>query len=360
MEPIISKVEYWKVVVPCQPDTINSPGIEDPLQRHDPTLVSFDRGHKWIVRLYSSTGHTGVGETGRSESEASVKACAEALHGIRIRDLPLRRLPLPPNESAYGFEVAVLDLLGKMLEVPVHHLLGGKVRDRVKIDFWMGRCAVEDTARRARRARDLGFRGVKIKCTLEDPIAERVRAIQENIPGATVTLDPNERFYTLSGAKEAAERLKGRQGIIFESPVPQSNLNEYVLLRREVNPPVALHLDAAVPLLQAIKKDAAACYNLSNGSPSGFVFCAGICDTAGCPVWHGSRVDLGILDMAHIHAAAAAPACTLPSDIIGHLLRQDDLIQQGIQLVNGEAVVPDAPGLGVDLDMDALERFRVQ
>jgi hypothetical protein len=55
----VSKVEYWKVVVPCRPDTVNSPGIQDSLQRHDPALASFDLGHKWVVRLHSSTGHAG-------------------------------------------------------------------------------------------------------------------------------------------------------------------------------------------------------------------------------------------------------------------------------------------------------------
>ena len=47
----ISNIEYWKVVVPCKPDTINSPGIEDSLQRHDPSLRSVDQGHKWIMNF---------------------------------------------------------------------------------------------------------------------------------------------------------------------------------------------------------------------------------------------------------------------------------------------------------------------
>jgi len=76
-------------------------------------------------------------------------------------------------------------------------------------------------------------------------------------------------------------------------------------------------------------------------------------------VWHGSRVDLGILDMAHIHASAAAPACTLPSDIVGNLLREDDLIVEPIAMEDGQAIVPDRPGLGVELDLAALEKYTV-
>ena len=357
---IVDNVEYWKVVVRCKPDTINSPCIEDPLQRHDPTLKSFDLGHKWIVQLRASTGHLGVGESGRSEPEAAVQACAKAVAGFDLKNFRLNSLPLPANEAAYAFEVALLDLLGNILGVPVHQLLGGKLRDRVAVDYWMGRCTVEDTARRARRARELGFHGIKIKCTLEDPVAERVLAIQDNLPGASVTLDPNERFYEPAGALEMARQLSGRDGIIFESPVPQNHLDWYASLRRQIHIPIALHLIGAKTILEAIRRDAADYYNLSSGSPSDFVFCARMCDLAGCKVWHGSRMELGILDMAHIHAAAAAPACTLPSDFVGNLMREDDLIVEPISIQDGHAVVPDRPGLGIELDMEALERYRVQ
>jgi muconate cycloisomerase len=357
---IVDQVEYWKVVVPCKPDTINSPSIYDPLQRHDPNLLSFDLGHKWILRLRSSTGHFGIGETGRSESEDAVKACVRAVYGFDVRQFKLNCLPLPENEATYAFEVALLDLIGHIWEVPVHHLLGGKVRERVPVDYWMGRCTVEDTERRARTARELGFHGVKIKCTVDDPVAERVNAIQESLPHATVTIDPNERFHTPAETVAVARQLAGRSGIIFESPVPQERLDWYVSLRQEIEIPIALHLIGVENILEGIKRDAADYYNVSSGSPSDFVFCARLCDAAGHRVWHGSRMELGILDMAHIHAAAAAPSCTLPSDIVGNLMRQDDLLVQPICVEDGQAIVPDKPGLGVELDWEALERYRVE
>jgi len=356
----IKEAKYWKVVVPCKPDTINSVGIQDSLQWDDPTLASFDQGHKWIICLHSSTGHIGIGETGRGESEASVKACAIALNGFDIKSLRFNSLPLPRNEASYGFEVALLDLVGKILGVPVHQILGGKVRDRVSVDYWMGRCSVEDTARRARRARQLGFHGIKIKCALGDPVAGRVKALQEKLPGATVVVDSNERFYNLAGTTQIARELADWNGIIFESPVAQDNLDWYVLLRSKLDIPIALHLAEGRSILHAISRNAADYYNLSSGSPTEFVFCARLCETAACPIWHGSRVDLGILDMAHIHAAAAAPACTLPSDIVGNILREDDLILEPIQIEDGHAKVPDVPGLGVEIDMDALWRYRVE
>src|SRR5206468_12166943 len=142
----------------------------------------------------------------------------------------------------------------------------------------------------------------------EDPVVDRVEAIQTNLLGASVVLDPNERFYHPAGTLRVAKLLSARRDVVFESPVPQDNLDWYVLLRRKLEIPVALHLVGGRVLLHAIKREAADYYNLSSGSPTDFVFCARLCELAGCPVWHGSRMDLGILDMAHIHAAAAAPA----------------------------------------------------
>ena len=69
-------------------------------------------------------------------------------------------------------------------------------------------------------------------------------------------------------------------------------------------------------------------------------------------------MDLGVRDMSSVHCAAAA-GCELPCDIIGNLFREDDLIVHPIEFSAGAAVVPNTPGLGVKLDRDALETYRV-
>jgi len=68
---------------------------------------------------------------------------------------------------------------------------------------------------------------------------------------------------------------------------------------------------------------------------------------AGIPVWHGSEVDLGILDAASLHACAAVRNCTLPSDTVGTLLSEDDLILEPLEFCAGFARVPEGTGLGV-------------
>jgi muconate cycloisomerase len=94
-----------------------------------------------------------------------------------------------------------------------------------------------------------------------------------------------------------------------------------------------------------------------NGPMWAFGEMAHTASLAGLPCWHGSEVDLGILEASALHACAAAPNCTIPSDIFGELVREDDLIKTPLRFENGYALVPQGPGLGVELDRSTLQRF---
>jgi L-alanine-DL-glutamate epimerase-like enolase superfamily enzyme len=206
-------------------------------------------------------------------------------------------------------------------------------------------------------ALDLGFQGVKMKCALGDPIAARVAAVREVAPSFSIVLDANERLYDVEQTVAVSRSLDRFDGVILESPVPQERLDWYVALRAAVRHPIALHLTSLPRLQAALAVGAADCYNLL-GTPREFVDWATVAHAAGCATWRGTGMDLGIRDMSSVHAAVAA-GCTLPCDIIGNVLREDDLILEPIRIVDGFAYPPDAPGLGVELDMAAVERYGV-
>ena len=126
-----------------------------------------------------------------------------------------------------GFEMAVFDLIGKKLGVPVHTLLGGAVRESVRVHYWIGQQTPADSAAAVRVAMDRGFKGIKIKCKLEEPNVDRLRAMWE-VGGSDFkgTVDPNERFYTLEQTLELAEQLKELGNVeMFEDPIPRNELN---------------------------------------------------------------------------------------------------------------------------------------
>ena len=363
----IVDVLIHKLLVPMKPDTVHSPGVEDRLCAADPVsgrTANFWDFPKWIIEVVADNGLVGLGESRRGDLLGPLRRYADMLIGKTLAELPVGNLPLPHGDDyeSYiiyeAFEMAWLDLLGKHLGVPVWHLLGGKQIDRVAIDYWMGRATPEDTARRAEKALDLGFHGVKMKCKLGDPIAERVRAVREVAPHFTVVLDPNERFDNPAGAVEVSQSLRGIDRVTFESPMPQHRLDWYVFLRKKIPQPIALHLNCLRDLIAALRVDAADYYNLL-GPLAEFSQWARLAQAAGCPAWRGTGMDLGVRDMSSVHAAAAA-GCRMPCDIVGHLMREDDIIVEPISRENGCLIVPDGPGLGVELDRQALERYRTE
>jgi muconate cycloisomerase len=361
----ITKIEAVRVSVPARPGSVHSPEFEDSCHPFDWRGCLFSEMPKFIYRVHTDEGITGIGESYRDVSDQAVRDNIRILRGLDVMKLNLRALPLPFGREYDGFEVAIYDLVGKKLDVPVYQLLGGAYRDQVLMSYWTGRRTPQDAARIAREAKDAGFKSLKMKCALEDPHLARVEGIRSACgPGFGIVLDPNQRFEHPSFATRLAKSLEPYQIDCFEDPVPRWNLDWYRFLREKTSIPIALHVHTPYgqrieEMIQAIKIEAVDYFNLGGGLAQ-FVRMAEVADAAGIPVWHGSEVDLGILDAASLHACAAARNCTLPSDIIGTLVREDDLIVERLEFCNGFAFVPQGPGLGVTLDELALERYTIE
>ncbi|MBI2940074.1 MAG: mandelate racemase/muconate lactonizing enzyme family protein [Chloroflexi bacterium] len=373
----IVETRLTKVRVPTNPDAVNS------LEWGDDGWSAVP---KFIVELITDEGLVGLGETYRGIGEDAVRTMATALQGknplqlcwqslpqggdlstalvgynsprYRARDYELRQARSPASDA---FEMAVLDLAGKALGVPAHRLLGSAYRERVPVDFWFGRRSPEDAGRRTRLAVKMGYHGLKMKNALEDPTVAQVEAIVEaGGPGFSITVDPNERFYRPAEAIRLAKELERFRNVLcFEDPMPKWNLDWYRLFREKTTIPVALHLGSPTDVINAIKAEACDYMNLG-GSMLNFVRCAAMAEAAGILIWHGSGVDLGILEASYVHVSACARNCVLPGDVFGRLIREHDLLATPLAIAGGHVAVPPAPGLGVELDRDALGRYRME
>ena len=355
----ITHIDKWQVVVPIDADALNSPEF-DPL---DEDLAYFWKTPKHIIRIHTDdSGIVGIGETPRGCPDAQMERAIETITGMEVDEIDLHALPVPVGAAYGAVEMALFDVVGKLLGVTAARLLGAQVRDRVAVDYWTARRTPEDLARKARQGKELGFHSIKIKCALEDPNVERLQAVVDAVgPDFKVTIDPNCRFHLPCHAIALADALGDlRQSVaVFEDPVPKGNLDWYVLLRQQLQVPIALHLGSGRAVFDAVRRGAVDMLNISPYSMVEFVRQCYIAEQAGVPVWHGSGVDLGILDMSYVHACAAAPAATLPSDIVGNFVRDDDLIVDPIVIRDGCAEVPDKPGLGIELDEAAVAEYDV-
>jgi len=378
----IIRIKGFKVVVLTKPSSINSPEFGK---------ATFDEIPKYIIVVETDEGITGIGETARGVDEENLIRIAKGLIGENPLKLSWGHLPVAEKketelnpESKYGprpwergtednfvlefskgyeaFEIAIYDVIGKYLELPIYQLLGGAYRNKVLVNFWIGRMTPEEAAKKAREGKEKGFRGLKMKCALEDPIVERIEAITEAAgEDFEIIVDPNERFYRPAEAIKLLKQLEDFKNVVMvEDPFPKKNMNWYVQLRQKTTIPVLMHLQDDRDLINAIKHEAIDYLNTCGNSMTAFLRMANIADAAGIPCRHGSGLDLGILDMSYIHACAAAKNCILPSGIQGHFIREDDLIEEKIKFEGPYAIVPNRPGLGVNLDWDALIKYTIE
>jgi L-alanine-DL-glutamate epimerase-like enolase superfamily enzyme len=349
----IERIEAIKVVVPMRPGVV----LSENYPNFDVRLRDFDKYPKFVLKVYAGNGLLGIGETGREVPEAGVNANAAFLTGKSLSELKLDSpsLGLPDNRTADGFEIAIYDLMGKALGLPVHALLGGAAQERVAVSYWTGQRTIEDLVRVGQRAVELGFRNLKFKARFGDPIHKQLDAVAKANPDLSFIVDFNSSYPDPASFLPIAQHLQG-YNLIIEDPVPK-RLDWFRQLRQRLTIPFALTPGGDAQIFEAIRSEACDVFNLG-GNMRNFVRSAHLAQVAGIPAWHGSGVELGIRDMSFVHAAAATRSCTIPSDTLCYL-RQSDLLETPFRVEKGYIAVPKSPGLGLSLDEAALKRYRV-
>ena len=175
----MTSMDVWTVVVPSRPGRVNSAEWVPE--------VGWDVVPKHILRINTDTELYGLGETGRGVPIEDVRAGAARVLGRDPETVTLQNLYEPQSDGTetmpevgtgpayHALEMAVFDLIGRARGISVHALMGGAVRDRVRADYWMGSQTPEDGKRTVARALEQGFKGIKIKCKIEEPMVERLR-----------------------------------------------------------------------------------------------------------------------------------------------------------------------------------------
>ncbi len=347
----ITGVDLYEVVVPMKPDITADPEVAEDSR--------FDLVPKIILKVRTDSGITGIGETSRGENYDAVRRNAEFLRGKAVMDLDLNRLGLPARGGYTAFEMALYDIVGKAVGWPVYKLLGGLAQPKVLVGYWCGRKTPEGMRRVAERAVAGKFTTIKMKCKQGDPVVKAVEVVAKAAPGVKVIVDPNTRYNSYRDFLPVAKALDAIGNALgFEDPFGKRDLAGYRELRKQVRAHVILHLGDPRAMIEAIREQACSAFN-TGGNPgmAGFVANSYLAGAAGMPVWHGSGNDMGIVDASYLHSCAASANCTLPSDILSYL-REDDLIVNPIEIRDSYAIVSDRPGLGVDLDEDAVKRYQ--
>ncbi|MEJ2856946.1 MULTISPECIES: glucarate dehydratase family protein [unclassified Saccharothrix] len=377
-----------------------------PVAFRDPPLLNSVGCHEpWalrtIVEVHTDEGISGLGETyGDIGHLNRLRTVAPALAGLDVHDLNglharvTTALGGETGSDRHGltgkltaestvdrvfaaFEVATWDIRGKALGRPVVDLLGGAVRSAVPYSAylfykWAAHPGAEpdefgealDADGIVAQARLLverhGFGSIKLKGGVFPPEEEieAIRALRAAFPDHPLRLDPNAAWTPATALKVAAEL----DGVLEYLEDPSPEIPGMAEVARSSPLPLATnmcvvafeHIARSVELgaVQVILSDHHYWGGLSRSKEL-----AAICRTFGIGLSMHSNSHLGISLAAMTHLAAATPNLNYACDTHYPWNSADDVLVSPLSFVDGALPVPSGPGLGVELDRDALARL---
>ena len=375
-----------------------------PIAFRDPPLLNSVGVHEpWalrtIVEIHTDEGVSGLGETyGDAGHLERTRQVVPGLIGLDVYDLNgmhaavARELGGVVGSDKHGltgqisgigtvdrvfspFEVACLDIQGKHQDRPVVDLLGGKVRDAVPYSAylfykWAGHPGAEpdewgealDPAGIVAQARKLideyGFGSIKLKGGVFPPEEEieTIHALREAFPDHPLRLDPNA-VWTPDTSVKVAEQL---DGVLEYLEDPTANIEGMAEVAARVEIPLATNMCVVSfdHLAPAVRQNAIQVLLSDHHYWGGLTrsrSLALLCETFGIGLSMHSNSHLGISLAAMTHLAAATPNLRYACDTHYPYNRADDVVKPGaLSFVDGAVPVPAGPGLGVELDRDAL------
>ena len=368
----ISKINLYEVVVPAKKGTIESKEINKPLHKlsrgtEEGWSIQFDQLSKILISIELSNGIVGWGECYRGNLMSDIKQIASKFIGIDIEKIVRQKLPIPYTRMYDGFECAIWDSFARLKKIRVVDLLGGEVRDKVKVGSWSSHRSTEEVGEIASNFEKMGYDCIKFKTDLEDDVEAWAEAIKVSAPGMKIIFDPNERWDSPSEVKIRLDKLKDiGNTLCLEDPISRWRIDEYSHLRNYSCIPIVLHVSLPYvdhgqrikDAIVAIKQNAVDGFNFNCGLTN-FQKLDNIASSAELPCWHGSEIDLGIMEAMYMHSCAAASSCEWPSDIFGRLIREHDLLKNPIKIAPPFAYLPKGDGLGIEPDLDAINHYLI-
>jgi L-alanine-DL-glutamate epimerase-like enolase superfamily enzyme len=256
-------------------------------------------------------------------------------------------------------DVAVWDAAGKTLGQPLHRLLGGH-RERLPTyasdGLWYS-LSPDELAASAKRHIERGFHAVKLRLGKEatpELEARRVRAVRDAVgPDVQIMVDATESW-SLTRARRAGRALQEAGIAWLEDPVHHLDVAGLADLRRELAVPIAAgehlyHLDAFRTLLEARAVDVAILDLARVGGVTPWRKIAALAHA------HRTPVCGHVVPEIQVHLLAAIPN----GHRVEYVPRSAGILRVMPRLEQGELVAPSAPGLGLELDEAAIQRYRV-
>lgn len=265
----------------------------------------------------------------------------------------------PVMQSISAVDIALWDLHGRRQHLPISDILGGRVRQEVAV--YASSIGPRDVAEQARAARDAGHRAAKLKVGFGRPVDERNLATAREELGADMKLyvDANQAW-TLDEAVQMAPALQDAGALWVEEPIAGNRLGDLEAFHQATRLPIATgeNLYGRQAFVEYLVSPSVAVLQPDIAKTGGISEMHAICQMAmACgkqviPHHYGGAVSFA----ASLQIAALCPAVSmLEYDIRNNPLR-DPLLANPPRAAEGYLRIPESPGLGMELDIDAVDR----
>ncbi len=360
--------------------------------RATPLLVPYKKPYYWaqgtidgaaviLVEVLTDAGVTGYGESVGTPTAAGIQAfIAEAAKGLVGRD-PFRnaRLMAKAYHSLFqergtcssprfagqvldGIEMALWDIMGKATGRAVHELLGGAVHDEIGYFGFPQGETPEEIAAEARRFADQGCDVIYVKVGQGDAIdlaiVEQTRAAIG--PDRRLRLDPNEHWGALTAGR-LLPKVAAYDIEFVEQPTDCESIAALAQVRAAS--PIAIAADQRVftpydayDVCRAQAADLIVLGLHETGGINRFIKAARIAEAAGLNLCIHGLYETGITTCAAHQAAATLPNLDDGNQYMNHFLAWDVIVSPDLTLRSGKLPILSGPGLGFELDWDAIGR----
>ena len=346
-----------------------------------PRKAGFSPAQILLIRIHSSDGLAGIGSCqyefryGEAASEA-LQLVKKYYTPLLLKDNPLNIEPIMakldkfiPNHlaSKATVDIALHDLKGKILKVPVYELLGGLARSKVQLLAPQIRRA--DPITQAQEAANLieqGFRALKLRVggSDVDEDVNRVKNVRQAVgPSVEIRIDANE-YYDPMSATRLVKKIEPYELAWVEDPLPGWDFEGFATLRSKIAVPLEYgQLGTQTEMLRLIRMEAADGFKMKVVRGGGLLKCkkaAAIAETASKFMVSGSGSDTDINFAAEVAFNASTLHMTKALESTGAWFiypPECRLVKEPLVIKDGYAYPSDKPGLGVELIEDRLERL---
>jgi galactonate dehydratase len=356
------------------------------------TYICYAYRTNWVfVKVLTDEGLYGIGEATLEMREKTVEAAIHELerylvgrdpHNIEAfwhdayRDAYWRGGPVLMSALA-GVEMALWDIKGKALGVPVYQLLGGKVRSNVRCyanGWFAGSRTPDEFSAKAVEAVKSGFKGLKWDpfgaAYMEmDAVAFRaaidcIRAVKEAVGDQVDLIIEGHGRFDVPTAIRIGHALEPYNVLWFEEPIPPDSMEGLAEVRRRVRVPIAAgeRLYSRWDFREFFRLGCADYIQPDISHAGGIMEVRKIAAMAEChyiPICPHNPSG-PVANAATLQLAACTPNFFVLETMASDVPHRAEISSEMVHLGEGVMTIPDAPGLGIDIDEEAIARYPYQ